>query len=415
MTPLTRYLNGYVLVVPIIIGAFASGLFYLSEGSSIPLTLFQLFLVIGFGLFVLKKLIDKDTEIFLFGIESRLLLFFLIISFSLIFSVERDQGLFYFARFIVLIIMTYVIYNSINTEKEFKGIVLLLILTAVVISVINLVEIYFNPEIAAFNFLNEGRKLMRVRGVETDPNVFASNFIFPVILSFALFSHFNKLLYKVIFFSSFIILISTVLLTYSRSVWVSLFFGLSIIVIYQKNYKVIFYSLILFFVLFTFSESVRSLLFSVFDRLFSLLSTGSDDSSNIRVILAKTALIMTYDSYFLGVGFQSFSTYFQHHVPAQLTAGVYEPHNEYYTVLSELGILGLVVFISLLKKIYSDTKTSISNFNGNSFLDTINLSLTAAFICYLIFHLFYSGMLQHTILFITISLLYVSKKTFKQE
>lgn len=412
MKPITQYLNGYLLVGPLILGAYASGLFYLLEGADIPLTLFQIFLILSVGLFFIKKIIDKNTEIDLLGIESRLLLFLLIISFSLIYSVEREQGLFYFARFFVLLLMTYIIYNSINKENEFKNIIYFIIAIAVIASVFNLIDIYFNPEIAAFNYLNEGKKLMRATGTENDPNVFASNFIFPVLLSFSLFSYYKNAGKKFLTVLIFIVLISTILLTYSRSVWVSLFFGLTFIVFYQKNYKLILYVFLIFLGAFILSESVRSLLFSVLERLFSLLSTSTDDSNSIRLILAKTAMLITYDSYFLGVGFQSFSTYFQYYVPPYLTAGVYEPHNEYYTVLSELGLLGLVVFISLLKKIFSDTKTKYSNMDSNNLIATINLSLTASFICYLIFFLFYGGMLYHVILFITIALMYVSKKEF---
>src|SRR5690554_3738052 len=112
--------NGILLIAPIIIGAYLSGAIAIAKGAVLPVTIFQIALILAFVFFAIKKMLDKNLQIEVFGIEYLLLLFLGLIFFSLIYSPERDQGIFYSIRIVVLVLMTYMIYNVIKTEKEIK-------------------------------------------------------------------------------------------------------------------------------------------------------------------------------------------------------------------------------------------------------------------------------------------------------
>jgi len=401
-----QFLNSTIIVIPIIVGAILSGAFYLAEGSSIPLTIFQLTLLMSFILFAFKKLIEQDLVIEGYGLEKWYLLFLMLIFLSIIYTPEREQALFYSIRFSVLLIMTYMIYNVIETERELKYICYAIIATSAIVALINLFETYLNPEIIALNYVNQGKNIIRQSGLETDPNVFASNFFIPIMLGVSFFVKEKRTYLKLLIFSIVGILLTAVLLSYSRSAWISVFAGIMFILIKKRKFDFLIYCFAAFLIVFSISDTVQNLALTLFDRLGAIFAGTSDDSSNIRILLAKASVLMLFDSYLMGVGFQGFSSAFQEYYTVQETIGIYEPHNEFYTVYAELGIIGLVIFCTIILKIF---RAGRDNLNGKFELiemESISLGFFGCLISYLIFYQFYGGMLHNSILLIFIGLLF---------
>src|SRR5690606_25123706 len=113
-----KALNGVILLAPVIIGAFLSGIVYLAEGAAIPLTIFQVALILSFVFFGVRVILTRNIEFEVYGLEKYYLLFFALIFFSITYSPEREQALFLVFRMITLFMMTYLIYNLIQDEKE---------------------------------------------------------------------------------------------------------------------------------------------------------------------------------------------------------------------------------------------------------------------------------------------------------
>ena len=158
------------------------------------------------------------------------------------------------------------------------------------------------------------------------------------------------------------------------------------------------------------SESVRNLVFSIGDRIIDIFAGTSDDSSRFRLILLETAILMWLDSYTFGIGYQGFSTVFKKYHPPQEVGGVFEPHNEFYAVLAELGLIGFVVFIFMLWKILRIGWTSVKNYQKEEKSTAISLALFASFFGYIVFFQFLGGMQLHSILTINIGLLFCASK-----
>ncbi len=403
------------IIIPAIIGAFLSGLVYLSEGSAIPLTLFQLALITGFIVFIYHKVAVKDLDLQFYGLEKEYLLFLSIIFLSLIYSPEREQGIFYAFRYIVLIGMTYLIYNCIETTKNLETVIKILIGTAFIVALANVYQFYLNPEVAAFNYINQGTKLIRSSGAETDPNILASNFFMPIMLLIAFIGSSKKISYQLGLFAIVGVLIFSVLLTYSRSSWVALFVGVLLVSLIQRDGRFIILSAVIFLLLFLVSDSIRTIFFSILERLGDIFAGTSDDSSKFRIILFQTAILMWLDTYTFGIGYQGFSTVFQQYHPPQETAWIYEPHNEFYTVLAELGTIGFVVFIYLILKILKRGWDAIALLKGAGKVYSLQLALFASFVCYLVFFQFIGGMQMHSLCMINIGLLFASIKLAHKE
>lgn len=408
MNSVDRTFGGVVIVAPIIFGAFLSGIFYLLEGSSIPLTIFQLTLIAGFILYSLKKVLNRDLTFEIYGLEVEYILFLTIIYFSLIYSPDRGEGLFYSIRFMTLLAMTYLIYNSINTFSEFKILITIVIISALLVALKSIYDTYNNPEIIAFNYFNVGRKIMRATGEETDPNKFAISFAMPFMLLLNLIITLKDKRLKVVLFVSLMLIVISILITYSRSTWVALFIASVVAFRYHKNYTIILYALIFSIILLTVSESVQTVFISIIQRVKDIFAGSSDDSSNIRIMLFIGAIKMFIDSYMIGVGYHGFPSKFQNYYPPQETVGVYEAHNEYYRILAELGIIGFVVFIYILTKIVKVTLATVTKSSGleNSFA----VSLLCSLIAYLIFFMFYASMMYNALFFINVALIFTLNK-----
>ncbi len=408
MITVEKTFNGVAIVGLIVFGAFLSGIFYLMEGAAIPLTAFQLTLFFGFFAYALRFIITRDLEVQIYGLEVGYLLLLALIFLSLVYSPNRVEGLFYGIRLITLLAMTYLIYNAINTVRDFKIIVWVIVVSGTLVAVKSLYDTYNNPEIIAFNLINTGKRIMRAAGDNSDPNRFAITFALPFmfLLNYIITVESKKI--KAILFVPFLLVIAAVLVTYSRSTWVAFVIGGAISIKHYKKYSVLLILGGVAMLVLMFSSTAQAMFISIFQRIKDIFAGSSDDSSNIRLMLLSGAIQMFVDSYTFGVGFQSFSVRFQHYFHKQDTIGVYESHNEYYKVLAELGLVGFLVFMYILTKI---VRIAIKNLGAeNKETEMYAVSLLCSLVAYLIFFIFYSGMMYNALFFINVALIFTLYK-----
>lgn len=412
MLTIDRLFNGVVLVAPLAVGAMLTGVFLVADDGTaiLPISLFQIALLFSFSFFFVKKFVQGELEIELYGLEVLYLSFIALIFLSITYTPDREEALFYVFRFLALILMTYVIYNSVKSFDQLKKICLVIVGVSLVVALYNLAEVYLDPQIAAFNYANQGQKLMRSSGDALDPNIFASNYFLPLMILMAFFSYEKSFLKRVALFGFIGVLIGSVLLTYSRSSWVAIAIGTFVVVYNTKNYRILVYMFVTFLIAIAVSETVRQLAFSFLERFIDIFAGSSEDSSKYRILLGVTAIYMILDSYLLGIGFQGFSTVFKSYHPPETTLGIYEPHNQFYAVFAELGIIGFVLFISILYVIWKTATSSIRKSDSFSPQRIISISLFATFIAYLVFYNFLGGMYYNSILFVLIGFIFVANK-----
>lgn len=411
MITVEKTFNGVAIIGLIVFGAFLSGIFYLMEDAAIPLTIFQLTLFLALFAYVFNIIASRNVEIQVYGLETAYLLLLALIFLSLIYSPNRVDGLFYGVRFVTLLAMTYLIYNAINSYKDFKIIVLVIVISGTLVALKSLYDTYNNPEIIAFNLINTGKRIMRSAGDQADPNRFAITFALPFMFLLNYFITVESKKLKLAILIPFLLITAAVLVTYSRSTWVAFFIGGAISIKYYKKYSVILILAGVGIVVLMFSSTAQTIFISIFQRVKDIFAGSSDDSSNIRLMLLYGAIHMFIDSYTFGVGFQSFSVHFQYYFHKQETVGVYEPHNEYYKVLAELGIIGFIVFMYIISKF---VRVAVANLNANDKqMDVFAVSLLCSLIAYLAFFLFYSGMMYNSLFFINVALIFTLHKIKK--
>ena len=122
---------------------------------------------------------------------------------------------------------------------------------------------------------------------------------------------------------------------------------------------------------------------------------------------------MIADSYLLGVGFQGFSTYFQYLYPPQETQWIFDPHNDFYMVFAELGLLGFLLFVVIMYLIYRQALESMQWFrriHQNAWIQAVGLGFLASFVSYMIFAQFISGLMLNSLFMILVALIFSLSK-----
>lgn len=386
-------IHPYLAIFLVAIGSYFGYMLQLVKGGPIAFTWFQIFLFLAFVVFILHKLVKQDFKLITTSIDIEFLLLFLLIFFSLIYSPNRGDGLFYATRFLVLIVMVYLILNSVDNVKQIQFIIYGLILVSIFLGINSIKEALLNPQAVMWNYLTMGNKFLS-RGTDLiihDPNIFATHFFLPIsFVSAVVLEKSQKLIIRIIGVLLLVILIFSVISTFSRSAWVSLFFLLLILIFLFRQFKPLIFLLLAVIVAILVIPYFQMLITNIVNRFLDIFAGTSDYSSRVRVFLGIGGIEMFLDSHLLGVGFRAFKVVFPGYISPELTGGVTGPHNITYTILAELGLLGFLLYVWILYKIGN---IAFINFKRSNSVNTkiISASLFSTFLCYIIFYQFYGG------------------------
>ncbi len=389
--PFNMVKNPYISIIFLSLASYAGYLGKINLSTRLHITLFHIFFVISLIFVTYNKIIHHNFKIKIIGLEVELLILFCLITFSLIYSPNRIDGLFYFIRFFTLIIMIYVIVNSIENINNIEYLMIAVILITTVLALYSVID-GFKPENMVYNFTRMGEKLEGRASINThDPNIFASHFFMPIIFTCTiLIVDGVKKKYKIIAVPILLILFAGLAATFSRSAWISTFFALVLLSIIRKKIKLYYFiSLGLVFAV-LFFPNIRIILENLVDRVYDIFAGYEDESSRLRLIMALAGIYMGFDSFLLGVGFRGYPIYFNRYFTTTESFGMTEPHNIFYTIFAELGLVGLVIYLVILYKI---GKLAYCNYksNKNGIEGSIHLSLFLTFLSYILFYQFYGG------------------------
>lgn len=396
----------WIMTFLIAAGSYLGSLFYFAEGFPLPVTLFQFFLFSALGLYLLHVLYYKSFEIKYTGYELPVLLFVALILLSLIYSPDRENGLMNALRFVFLLIFIGYVINTVSSIRIVAGILVMLVLISIGLSGFAALETIFNPQIAIQNLTGTSLQRGSVDALYDDPNRFAAILFLPAAFTFSALNSDLASKYKIISAACFLVILGGLFSTFSRSGMLSFLIIILMVVTVFKNWKnATIIGLLLFLVILAVPQ-LRNVLFINLERIAGVLTGASDDSSGIRVMLGMAGVQMFIDSYFFGVGFDGFSEYFRNYYTTQASIGVYEPHNITYSIMAELGLMGLFFYIFYL---YVIVYHAWNNFKLSStqLEKIVASSLLAAFLAYTLFYQFYGGgmfdsnlMLIHALIFV---------------
>lgn len=197
---------------------------------------------------------------------------------------------------------------------------------------------------------NHAGRFLRVYGGFTHPNVFGGFIVIAIIFLLILFftNHNLNKSKRIVYFFILGFLMQILFLTFSRSAFLALFICLVLLFIFQilnKNYKNI--SMIFFFI---FIICVINIF--IFKDLIYSRATQTDrlelKSISERAVLNNESRVLIKNNWILGVGLGNYIPYVYNNTHLKQNIWDYQPvHNVYLLVLSELGILGLICYLSI--------------------------------------------------------------------
>lgn len=323
--------------------------------SSVAISFF-IFVVVF--LYLIKNFISKQS-IPKTRIDLLLNIFLLICGVSVFYSVDRNISLRSYLVLLSFVGMFKVLVGCLNTKARIKGFIKFIICSGVVVAVIGIKEYIFysgvNTDIDV-NVLNAAQKIIfymaqtkRVGSLLGWPNVLAAYLMLIIPLSFIFFFIEKNKFQKVFFAAAFVLMVAAMLLTYSIGGWLCFFVAVFISMLFYK--KVVgtedggmsFKKLLVICVLF----------FSIFGSIVFINRTKDRGTSNLisRIRYLNTVLSVINEHPVRGSGLNSFQVANRRYIYSKVEGYSMFVHNSYLQIWSEVGIIGMLVFIFMLLKV----------------------------------------------------------------
>jgi len=325
----------------------------------------KLFTIILITLWMIKILLLPKITWNKNKLNLPIFLFIIVLSFSLTISNTIEVSFGDYIIFISYIILYFIIINVIKQKNEFNFFVKLFFLTSFIISLYTLMQYYgFGP------YFTDIRSLTSTIGQKN----WISNYIgmfFPIALIYFLLENIkrNKILYYILLS----ILYVTLMICQSRGIWISisltvilaiyLIIKFNIFEIFKKNKKwsiVLLSTFLIITVIYSTDNPLNRSALTIPQRALSTFD-AQDPSINTRILMWRTTFEMIKDKPIFGSGIGTFKMNYLNYQADFLKDNPYyikysgkagEAHNEYIQIWSELGIIGLGIFLLIIFVFY---------------------------------------------------------------
>ncbi len=331
---------------------------------------------------------NSEVQLKINHIKSSLLLLFIFGTFSALWSVNFDLTV---TKWLLWLIAASSFILAINISIENNSLIKLswgLIITAGVIAVIGILQYLLDP----FNLAQNSAPASTFgnRNIAIQPIIL----ILPLSIFLLLSKQVQNLkAWALIIITSLVIVYITY--TTTRSAWLAVFIELLLIALYlitnriklrewidwnkNKGYATIFGILVILLLInlspnsFSNNPILNNLFVDSSEKIYSLTDSVSGQailSSSLRYEIWQTALNMFYDSPVIGTGLGSYSQNLANEGYATwVINNTTHPHNDLLELAVELGIIGLVIFITVtisliigIVKIIKNTSSDVNFF-----------------------------------------------------
>lgn len=343
----------------------------------------SILIIYTFCCYIIKKIYHKE-RLTVTPIDGALVLFFVVLIFSVIFSITLSQSLKEMLVYVSILLMVFMVSRDID-KKSLNVLLMCLVATAVVVALYGIYQ-YFTGDMGGHGWVDvKTNPNLKARAYSTmdNPNILAEYLVIASSMSVVLFLDSKMLLRKVLLLLCTGILLLGLLLTFSRGGWIA--FGLALfIIVIRENNKLLPIGIILGLLSLFFLPEV------VIDRIKTIGSL-KDSSNAYRFSIWAAALEMLKDFWASGVGlgYEAFMKVYPNYMLAGIKAA--HAHNSYLQIGIETGVFGLLTFLYNVVKTYSTGITVLLS-SSNTFCKRISIGALGA-ITGLLFH----GLVEHVL------------------
>jgi O-antigen ligase/Tfp pilus assembly protein PilF len=320
----------------------------------------RLFIIIAITLWIIKNIITERMIWKPTKINILFILLILVMSISLLRINSIYEGIKDLTNFISYFLIVFLIVNTISKEDEFHSFLKVIFITSLILSFYTIIQYYgLDP------YLKELNSLTSTLGQKNWISNYISTIFFIFFILYILESCIKK---KITYFVFLLILYTTIIICQSRGIFISIAISLIIgtfllikfklLIFFKKNKRWFFLILIAFFIITMFYSTNNYLNRSSIKFTERTISTfdKEDVSINKRILMWKCTLNMIKDKPLIGLGISGFrANYFDYQADFLKNNPNYikywskaaEVHNEYLQLFAELGIIGLILFLSI--------------------------------------------------------------------
>jgi putative inorganic carbon (HCO3(-)) transporter len=255
------------------------------------------------------------------------------------------------------ILIYYLAVNNIRSSSQVKRLIWAMLASAVVVSLYGFHQYFFGANVSAMEWV-DGEQFpdlkMRVFSTLENPNLLAGFLVTMMAIASGMGYKSDTLKSKIIFSALVILFGGCLVLTYSRGAWISL---LAIIGMYGMlcNRK-IFWLLLLLPIIALFAHD------ALLERLMSIMNP-TDTSSTLRLALWESTIAMIMDKPFFGIGWGAYWMVYPDYdfFINNPNTKIFHAHNMYLNIAAEIGIPGLITFLSMM---YGHARLALSSIRG---------------------------------------------------
>ncbi len=248
------------------------------------------------------------------------------------------------AVYVIIMLLCFYSYHIFKYSTDIDNIKKIIFRVSLIIFIFGFFQ-YFNPEFtipSKWIDVNEYNISKRIYSTFFNPNVFGFYINFVILLTSENLNLKKINLETLVFVSG----LACLVLTFSRTSWVSLIIALLGVSLFNKKY--IKYALLI------------SLMILIADNLLGTgrvnLSRATEDSSFLyRIEIWKTSVEIIKDNFINGIGFGTLNKYVAAYSNIVSTK-VEHSHSLYIQIITETGILGFSIFITILLNILNTFK-----------------------------------------------------------
>ena len=301
----------------------------------------------------LKVAINKNFKLKYFKTNAWVLMFALVIGICAVTSISLEESRNIALLMIAFVLSYFVVINTIENEKQFKFILYIFSIAAVITAFYGLYQYMFGDLYSQAWLDKEMFEDIKMRVYSTfeNPNVYGEYLILAIPIIAGLLWTEKGIFKKLFWLGSLGVTMLALALTFSRGCWLGIILAIGLLAIMIDRRFILLGIVALLFLPFVLPESI-------INRFLSIGNMG-DSSTSYRVYIWMGTLAMLADYWFsgIGLGITSFNTIYPIYSYNDISAP--HSHNLYLQLVVEFGIVGLIVFLGMLYNFYKETIISI--------------------------------------------------------
>lgn len=301
----------------------------------------------------LKVAINKNFKLKYFKTNAWVLMFALVIGICAVTSISLEESRNIALLIIAFVLSYFVVINTIENEKQFKFILYIFSIAAVITAFYGLYQYMFGDLYSQAWLDKEMFEDIKMRVYSTfeNPNVYGEYLILAIPIIAGLLWTEKGIFKKLFWLGSLGVTMLALALTFSRGCWLGIILAIGLLAIMIDRRFILLGIVVLLFLPFVLPESI-------INRFLSIGNMG-DSSTSYRVYIWMGTLAMLADYWFsgIGLGITSFNMIYPIYSYNNISAP--HSHNLYLQLVVEFGIVGLIVFLGMLYNFYKETIISI--------------------------------------------------------